>query len=89
VTSLSQYLQAEDPDWTDPETFNLPHAQRPDAPARVRAVSPDAPTPYQKGLIAARERQNNRKKADAVARARAREQAAWEQKLADDGLAPI
>lgn len=89
MTTLSQYLQAEDPDWSEPETFNLAHAQRSDAPASVRAISPDTPTPHQAHLAAAREKHNARKRADAIFRARAREQAVWEQKLADDGLAPI
>jgi len=89
MTTLSQYLQAEDPDWSEPETFNLPHATRPDAPSGVRAIAPDAPTPHQRGMNLAREKQNNLKKAGAVARARAREQATWEKKLNDDGLAPI
>lgn len=89
MTSLSQYLKAEDPDWSEPETFNLPHAQRPDAPASVRAISPGTPTSHQAHLAAAREKHNARKRADAIYRARAREQAAWEKKLNDDGLAPI
>ncbi len=89
MTTLSQYLQAEDPDWSEPETFNLPHARRTDAPAGVRAIGTEAPTPFQKGLIARREKQNARMKANAIARARALEQAAWEKQLANDGLAPI
>ncbi len=89
MTTLSQYLKAEDPDWSDPETFNLPHAHRYDAPPRVRAVSPDAPTPYQLKAAQAREKVHARKRADALAAQRRREQALWEQKLADDGLAPI
>lgn len=89
MTTLSQYLDAESPDWSEPETFNLPHAQRPDAPARVRAIAPDALTPYQIKRAEAQSRQIERERADAIYRAREREQAEWEKKLADDGLAPI
>lgn len=89
MTTLSQYLDAESPDWSEPETFNLPHAQRPDAPARVRAIAPDALTPYQIKKAEAHSKKIEREKAVLLARARALEQAEWEKKLADDGLAPI
>lgn len=89
MTTLSQYLQAEDPDWSNPDTFNLAHAERRDAPPGVRAIRPDAPTPYQVKMAIARKRLHERKKADALAALIRREQALWEQKLADDGLGPI
>lgn len=82
MTTLSQYLDAEDPDWSEPDSFNLAHADRDDAPYGLKLAAGGV-SPGFASMALARDRANAKRTAEALRKARAREERALAASLAD------